>query len=102
MQTPEYPSRFCAAPKIHKAGKPPLCSIIDNNNTVFYNITKGLTKIPKSPLNQRYPYSLLKSTAFVEKMEKLRIEEKELMILMDVSAIFIYVPVEKALISSAD
>ena len=88
--TDATPASFYGFPKIHKPGTPP-CAITSRINTPTYNVSRHLVSILTQVLEEKYS---------VNKSQHVRdqpITEDEIMVLFDVVALFMSIPVDLAL-----
>ncbi len=87
--------RFYILPKIHKPNVP-LRPIVASRGLVTYKIAKLLAHI-LCPLVHRNPHCLKNSAEFVEVLSSTALEEDDVMVSFDVTALFTSVPVDRSL-----
>ena len=93
--TTETPPRFYGLPKVHKADMP-LRPIVSSIGSIMYTSAKYLSKV-LSPLVGKNKHFIKNSKHFASEMKNKRVEEDEILISYDVTALFTSVPVQKAI-----
>ncbi len=87
--------RFYGLPKIHKKTVP-LRPIVASRGSVTYQVARHLAHI-LSPLVTRNPHILKNSAELVKLMSPIQLEEDDVMVSFDVTALFPSVPVDRSL-----
>ena len=93
--TTETPPRLYGLPKVHKANMP-LRPIVSSVGSITYNCAKYLSSV-LSPLVGKNGHAIQNSKHFAEVMKEKTIEDDEILISYDVTALFTSVPTDKAL-----
>ena len=79
-------AQFYGLPKIHKVGTP-LRPIVFLPGTPTYNLSKELFK-KLNPLIHNSPHSITNAIEFLQKLEGIELDENDIMISFDVTALF--------------
>ena len=87
-------------PKVHKANIP-VRPIVSSIGSVCYNLARFLADL-LSPLVGKSPHHIQNSQDFVEQIKDLKLEEDEILISYDVTALFTSVPVDGAIVVVKD
>ena len=87
--------RFYGLPKIHKQGVP-LRPIVASRGSFTYPVAKHLSKI-LSPMVGKNGLALKNSTELVSTLRDCKLDETDILVSFDVTALFTSVPVEKSL-----
>lgn len=87
--------RFYGLPKIHKASVP-LRPIVASRGSITYGVARFVADILK-PIVGKNGYALKNSADMVNTLGQVRLEEGEVLVSFDVTALFTKVPVDKSL-----
>ena len=89
------PARFYGLPKIHKANCP-MRPIVSACGTSTYNLAKYLTKILKVYIGHSSSF-VKDSKDLMDKLQSIKLQDNEVLVSFDVSALFTSIPVNQAL-----
>ena len=87
--------RFYGLPKVHKSGAP-LRPIVASRGSITYEVAKFIADI-LAPLVGKNGYALKNSTDLVQQFSKCQLDEGDILVSFDVTALFTQVPVDKSL-----
>ena len=93
--TTEAPPKLYGLPKVHKANLP-LRPIVSSVGSITYNCSKYLSKV-LSPLVGNNGHAIKNSKHFAAEMKDKTIDDDEILVSYDVTALFTSVPTDKAL-----
>lgn len=93
--TTDSPPKFYGLPKVHKQNMP-LRPTVSSIGSITYNCAKYLAKV-LSPQMGNSEHHIKNTKHFASVIQDKRVEEDEILVLYDVSALFTSVPVDKAL-----
>ena len=83
--------RFYGRPKIHKPGVP-ICSIVSYTSSLLYNLKKYIANILKAYIKDENSYAS-NSTTFSKYIRNIPIEDDEIMVSSDVTALYTHIPI---------
>ena len=87
--------RFYGLPKVHKVGAP-LRPIVASRGSLTYGIARHVADI-LSPIVGKNGYSLKNSAEMVKELQDCRLDETDVLVSYDVTALFTSVPVDQSL-----
>ena len=87
--------KFYGLPKVHKSGAP-LRPIVASRGSITYNIARFLSDI-LSPLMGNTRFAIKNSQDLVHKMAALTLQEHEVLVSYDVTALFTSVPTDESI-----
>ena len=94
MPTSTLTPRFYGLPKVHKPGAP-LRPIVASRGSITYNVARHIADII-SPLVGKNGYALKNSADMVDTLSNCTLDEEDILVSFDVTALFTKVPVEKS------
>ena len=94
MPTSTITPRFYGLPKVHKPGNP-LRPIVASRGSITYNVARHVADI-LSPLVGKNGYALKNSADMVNTLGHCTLEEDDVLVSFDVTALFTKVPVDKS------
>ena len=87
--------RFYRLPKVHKTGAP-LRPIVASRGSITYAVARHVADI-LSPIVGKNGYGLKNSTDLVRQLETCKLDEDDILVSFDVTALFTRVPVDQSL-----